>query len=154
MDQRLPPCAYWALRLPVPPMTTPTTSAPLYTAAWPHHPNAAYWPLLPSTVGVTTSDHGQSNTGGYSCSPYSMPPTFSQIEVTSPGHVTQWWVREGHNASSPHWANMSYFPYTYTGPTPCGPDSETQDDRFRLSEPGEMQMPATGLRQMLTPAER
>jgi hypothetical protein len=49
---------------------------------------------------------------------------------------------------------MSYFPYTYTGPTPCGPNSETQDDRFPLSQPREMQMPATGLRQMPALAER
>jgi hypothetical protein len=63
-------------------------------------------------------------------------------------------VREGHDASSPHWANMSYFPYTYIGPTTCGPNSETQDDRFPLSQPREMQMPATGLRQMPAPVER
>jgi hypothetical protein len=74
--------------------------------------------------------------------------------ITSPGHVTRWWVRDGLDVSSPHWANMSYFPYTYTGPTTCGPNSETQDDRFPLSQPGEMQMLATGLRQMSAPAER
>jgi hypothetical protein len=41
-----------------------------------------------------------------------------------------------------------YFPYTYTGPMPCGSDSETQDDRFPLPQTGEMQMPAVGLGQM------
>jgi hypothetical protein len=56
--------------------------------------------------------------------------------ITSPGHVTRWWVRKGHDAISPHWANMGYYPYPFTGPTPCGPDSETQDDRFPLSQPG------------------
>jgi hypothetical protein len=48
---------------------------------------------------------------------------------------------------------MSYFLYTYTGPTPCGPDSETQDDRFPLSQPGEMQMPAPAERQGPAPGE-
>jgi hypothetical protein len=41
-----------------------------------------------------------------------------------------------------------YFPYTYTGPMPCGSHSETQDDRFPLPQTGEMQMPAVGLGQM------
>jgi hypothetical protein len=41
-----------------------------------------------------------------------------------------------------------YFPYTYTGPMPCGSDSETQDDRFPLSQTREMQMPTVGLGQM------
>lgn len=49
---------------------------------------------------------------------------------------------------SPHWANMLCFPYLYTGPTLCGSDSETQDDRFPLLQPGERQMPGMGLRQM------
>jgi hypothetical protein len=146
MDQKPPPCAHRALRLPVPPTTTPTALAPLYTATWPHLPDAAYRPLLPGTVGVITSDHGQTSATGYSCSPYSVPPTFSQIGITSPGHVTRWWVREGHDASIPHWANSVYYPYPFIGPTPCGPDSETQDDRFPLSQPREIQMPAAGLR--------
>jgi len=41
-----------------------------------------------------------------------------------------------------------YFPYTYTPPTPCNPDSETQDDRVLLSQTGEMQMPDVGLGQI------
>jgi hypothetical protein len=73
--------------------------------------------------------------------------------ITSPGHVTRWWVREGHDASSPHWANSVYYPYPFIGPMPCGPDSETQDDRFPLSQPREIQMPAAGLRQMPAPAD-
>jgi hypothetical protein len=39
----------------------------------------------------------------------------------------------------------SYFPYTYTGPLTCNPDNKTQDNRFPLSQTGEMQMPAVGL---------
>jgi hypothetical protein len=140
MDQRPPPCAHRAPHLPVPPTTMRTALAPLYTAAWPHHPDAAYRPLLPDTVGVITSDHGQTSTAGYSCSPYSVPSTFSQMGITSPGHVTRWWVREGHDAISPHWANMGYYPYPFTGTMPCGPDSETQDNRFPLSQPGKLQM--------------
>jgi len=130
MDQRPPPYAHRAPRLPVPPTTISTAPEPLYTAAWLHHPDAAYRPLLPGTVGMTTSDHEQTSTAGYSCSPYSMPPTFSQMGITSPGHVTRWWVREVHNTIRPHWANMGYYPYPFTGPTPCGSDSETQDGRF------------------------
>jgi len=114
MDQRPPPCAHRAPHLPVPPTTMPTALAPLYTTAWPHHPDAAYRPLLPGTVGVIPSDHGQTSTAGYSCSPYSVPSTFSQMGITSPGHVTRWWVREGHDAISPHWANMGYYPYPFT----------------------------------------
>jgi hypothetical protein len=41
-----------------------------------------------------------------------------------------------------------YFLYTYIALAPCNPDSETQDDRFLLSQTGEMQMPAVGLGQM------
>lgn len=41
-----------------------------------------------------------------------------------------------------------YFPYTYSGPITCNPDSETQDGRFPLSQTGEMQMPAVGLGQI------
>jgi hypothetical protein len=74
--------------------------------------------------------------------------------ITSPGHVTRWWAREGHDAVSPHWANMGYYPYPFTPPRPCRSDSETQDDRFPLSQPREMQMPATGLRQMPAPTKR
>jgi hypothetical protein len=99
--------------------------ASLYTVAWPLHPDATYRPLLLGMVGVTTSDHRQTSTAGYSCSSYSVPPTFSQMGITSPGHVTRWWVREGHDAISPHWANMGYYPYPFTGPMSCGPDSET-----------------------------
>jgi len=53
----------------------------------------------------------------------------------------------------PHWDNMSYFPYPYSGPMPCGFDSETQDDRFPLPQPGQRQMPATGVTQIPTPRE-
>jgi len=145
MDQRPPPYAHGAPRLPVPSMTTSTAQVSLHTAPWPHHPYAAYRPLLPSTARMTTSDHGQTSYAGYFSSPYSVPPTFSQMGITLPGHVTRWWVREGHDGISPHWANMPYFPYTYTGPTPCGSDSETHDDRFPLPQLGERQMPATGV---------
>jgi len=146
MDQRPPHCAHWASHLPVPSMTTSTAQASLHIAPWPHHPDTAYRPFLPSTAGMTVSDHGQTSSTGYFSSPYSVPLTFSQMGITSPGHVTQWWVQEGHDGISPHWANMPYFPYTYTGPTPCGFDSETQDDRFSLPQPGERQMSATGVR--------
>jgi hypothetical protein len=151
MDQRPSPCAHRAPRLPVPSMTTPTAPAPPYTAAWPHHPDATYRPLMPGTVGVTTSDHGQTSTAGYFSSPYSVPPTFSQMGITSPGHVTQWWAREGHDWMRTH-GYMPYFPYTYTRPAPCGSESETQDDEFPMSQTGEMQMPAMGLGQMPAPA--
>jgi hypothetical protein len=152
MDQRPPPCAHRAPSLPVPPTTTPTASTPLYTAAWPHHPDAAYRPLMPSTVGTTTSDHGRASGAGYS--PYLLPPTFLHMGITSPGHVARWWAREGHDAGSPHWANMGYYPYPFTPPMSCNPDNKIQDDRFPLSQLGEMQMPATVLRQMPAPAER
>jgi hypothetical protein len=42
----------------------------------------------------------------------------------------------------------SYFLYTYIAPTPCNPDSGTQDDRFLLSQTAEMQMSAVGLGQI------
>jgi len=151
MDQRPPPCAHRAPRLPVPPTTTPTALAPLCTTGWPHHPDAAYRPLLPGTVAVPTSDHGQTSTAGYSCSPYSELPTFLQMEITPPGHVTRWWVREGYDGLGQH-GYVPYFPYPYTRPTPCGSDSETQDDRFPLTQTGEIQMQGMGLRQMLTSA--
>jgi hypothetical protein len=140
MDQR-PPHAYRAPRPPVTPMTKPTDSTALYIAAWPHHPGAAYRPLLPGTMAVPTSDHGQTSTAGCRSSPLSELPTLSQIGFTPPGNVARWWVREG---MGPH-GYASYFPYTYTGPMTCNPDSETQDDRFPLSQTGEMQMPAVGL---------
>jgi hypothetical protein len=144
MDQRPPPCAYRAPRPSMTPMTTPTNSTALYTAAWPHHPDAAYRPLLPGTVPLPTSDHGQTSTAGYCSSPYSELPTLSQIGFTPPGNVARWWVREG---MGPH-GYAPYFPYTYTGPMPCGTDSETHDDRFPLPQTEEMQMPAVGLGQM------
>jgi len=125
MDQRSPPCAYRAHRPPVPPMTTPTYSTALYTAAWLHHPDVAYRPLLLGTVAVPTSDHGQTSTAGYCSSPYSELSTLSQIGFTPPGNVARWWVREG---IEPH-GYASYFQYTYTGPMPCESDCETQDDR-------------------------
>jgi hypothetical protein len=153
MDQRPPPCAHRAPCLLVPSTTTSTAQASLHTASWPYHPDATCRPFLPGTVRMTMSDHGQTSSAGYYCSPYSLPPTFSQMWITSPGHVTRWWAREGHDGISPHWANMLYFPYTYTGPTPCGSDRETQDDRFSLPQPGERQMPATGVRQMPTLGE-
>jgi hypothetical protein len=139
MDQRPPPCAHRAPRLPVPPTTMPTASAPLYTAGWPHHPDAAYRPLLSGTVAVPTSDRGQTSIAGYSGSPYSEPLTFSQMGITPPSHVTRWWVREGYDGLGQH-GYASYFPYPYTGPTPCESDSETQDDRFPQTQTGEMQM--------------
>jgi hypothetical protein len=125
MDQRPPSCAHRAPCLPVPPTTTSTSPTPLYTMAWPHHPNAAYRPLLPSTVGMTTSDHGQTNTAGYSSFPYSVPLTLSQMGITSPGHVTRWCAPEGYDGMTPQWPNMLYFPYPYTIPAPCGSNSET-----------------------------
>jgi hypothetical protein len=60
-------------------------------------------------------------------------------------------VREGYDGMMPH-GYAPYFPYPYTGPTPCESDSETQDDRFLLPQTREMQMPAMGLRQMSAPA--
>jgi hypothetical protein len=147
MDQRPPPCAHRAPCPPVPPMTTPTDSTTLYTTTWPHHPDAAYRPLLPGTVAEATSNHGQTSTAGCFSSPYSEAPTLSQIGFTASGNVTRWWLREG---MGPH-GYVPYFPYTYTAPPPCNPDSETQDDRFLLSQTGEMQMPAMGLGQ--TPAQ-
>jgi hypothetical protein len=41
-----------------------------------------------------------------------------------------------------------YFPFTYSVPSTCNPDSETQDSRFPLSQTEEMQMPAVGLGQI------
>jgi hypothetical protein len=38
-----------------------------------------------------------------------------------------------------------YFPYTYSVPMACNPDSETQDERFDLSQTWEIQIPAVGL---------
>jgi hypothetical protein len=137
MDQRLPPCAHRAPRLPVPPTTMSTYPAPLYTAAWPHHPDAAYRPLLPDTAGMTMSHHGQTSTAGYS-SPYSVPPTLSQMGITSPGHVARWCAPEGYDGMTPPWPHMMYSSHPYTPPTPCGSDSETQDDRFPLPQTGEI----------------
>jgi hypothetical protein len=125
-------------------MTTPTDSTALYIAVWPHHPDAAYRPLLPGTVAMPTSDHGQTSTAGYCSSPYSELPTLSQIGFTPPSNVARWWVRE---RMGPH-GYAPYFPYTYTGPMPYGSDSETHDDRFPLPQTGEMQMPTVGLGQM------
>jgi hypothetical protein len=87
------------------------------------------------------SDHKQTSTAGCSSSPYSELPTLSQIGFTPPGNVTRWWLREGMGP----YGYTPYFPYTYTPPTPCNPDSETQDDRVLLSQTGEMQMPDVGL---------
>jgi hypothetical protein len=144
MDQRPPPYAYRAPRPPVPPMTTPTDSTALYTAAWPHHPDGAYRPLMPGTVAVLTSDHGQTSTAGPCSSPLSELPTLSQIGFTQPGNAYRWWVREGRGPQG----YAPYFPYTYSVPSTCNPDSETQDDRFPLSQTGEMQMPAVGFGQI------
>jgi hypothetical protein len=123
------------------PMTTPTDSTALYTAAWPHHSDGAYRPLLPGTVAVPTSDHGQTSTARHCSSPLSELPTLSQIGFTQPGNVARWWVREGMGPQG----YATYFPYTYSVPSTCNPDSETQDDRFPLSQTGEIQMPAVGL---------
>jgi hypothetical protein len=148
MDQRPPPYAYRAPRPPVPPMTKPTDSTALYTAAWPHHPDGAYRPLLPGTVAEPTSDHGQTSTAGCCSSPLSEPPTLSQIGFTQPGNVARWWVREGMGPQG----YTPYFPFTYSVPMTCNPDSETQDGRFPLSQTGEMQMPVVGLGQILAQA--
>lgn len=144
MDHGRHPYAYRAPRPPVPPMTTPTDSTPVYTTAWPHHPDGAYRPLLPGMVAVPTSDHGQTSTAGPSSSPLSEPPTLSQIGFTQPGNTYRWWVREGIGSQG----YAPYFPYTYSGPMTCNPDSETLDGRFPLSHTGEMQMPAVGLGQI------
>jgi hypothetical protein len=156
MDQRPPGYAHRAPRLPVPPtttpghpMTTPTAPALLYTGAWPHHPGGSYRPLMPGTVGATTSAHGQTSGDGYT--PYSLPPTFSQMGITSPGHVDRWYVRDGHALTS-HLYNVGYYQYPFTRPRLCGSDSETQDNRFPLPQSGEMQMPAAGMGPLLTPA--
>jgi hypothetical protein len=42
--------------------------------------------------GMSTSNPGQTSAAGYSSFPYSVPPTFSQLGITSPGHVTRWWT--------------------------------------------------------------
>ncbi|XP_062171470.1 uncharacterized protein LOC133877245 isoform X2 [Alnus glutinosa] len=144
MDQRPPHYAYRAPSPPVPPMTTPTVSTALYSAAWPHHPDGPYRPLLPGTVAVPTSDHGQSSTAGPCSSPLSELPTLSQIGFTQPGNAYRWWLREGMGSQG----YAPYFPYTYSGPMTCNPDSETQDVGFPLSQTGEMQMPAMGLGQI------
>jgi hypothetical protein len=130
MDQRPPSCAHRAPRPPVPPTTTSIAQAPLYTVPWPYQPDGVYRPLLPGMAGMTIVDHGQTNSVGYSCSPYSVPPTLSQMGITSAGHVTRWWVPEGYDGMNPHHAYMPYFLYLYTRPTPCGSDSETQNDRI------------------------
>jgi hypothetical protein len=139
MDQRPPHYAYRAPSPPVPPMTTPTVSTALYSAAWPHHPDGAYRPLLPGTVAWPTSDHGQTSTAGPCSSPFSEPPSLSQLGFTQPGNAYRWWVNQ------PGYA--SYSPFTCSVPT-CNPDSETQDCRLPLSQTGEMQMPAVGLGQI------
>jgi hypothetical protein len=118
-----------------------TPQGSLYTAPLPHHPDDVYRPLLPSTVGYQP-DHGQTGSAGYSCSPYSMPPTFLQLGITSLGHVARCWAREGHDGISPLWANMPYNLFPWYGPTPCGTDSEMQDYRLPLTQPGERQMQA------------
>jgi hypothetical protein len=137
MDQRPPACAHRAPRLPVPCTTTstPAMSAALHTTPWPHHPDAVYRPLPPGTVGMSRSDPGQTSAAGYSPSPY---PTFSQLGITSLGHVDRWWARECHDPSR----FPLYYPFLLTPPMPVNPDCETQDDRFPLSQPGEMPMPA------------
>ncbi|XP_062162130.1 uncharacterized protein LOC133869188 [Alnus glutinosa] len=144
MDQGRHPYAYRAPRPPVPPMTTPTDSTPVYTEAWPPHPDGAYRPLLPGMVAVPTSDHGQTSTAGVGSSPLSEPPTLSQLGFTQPGNAYRWWVQEGVGSQG----YAPYFPYTYSRPMTCNPDSETQDCRFPLSQTGEMQMPAVGLGQI------
>jgi hypothetical protein len=47
---------------------------------------------------------------------------------------------------------MAYTLYLWFGPTPCGSDSETQDDRFSLPQPKERQM-STRVRQMSAPGD-
>jgi hypothetical protein len=101
-------------------------------------------------MAVPTSNRGQTSTAGYSGSSYSEPQTFLEIGITPPGHVSRWWVREGYDGLGQH-GYAPYFPYPYTGPTPFGSNSETQDDRFPLTQTGEMQMQGMGLRQMPAP---
>jgi hypothetical protein len=117
-----PDATYRPLPLVTAGMPTSTAQGPLQTTSWPHHPDAAYKPLIPATAGMTTSDHGQTSTIGYSCSPYSMHQTLSQIGIASPGHVTRWWVREGRDGEN---GGVSYWLFPYNGPIPCGSDSET-----------------------------
>jgi hypothetical protein len=104
---------------------------------------------MPGTVGATTSAHGQTSGDGYTL--YYLPPTFSLMGITSPGHVDRWYVRDGHALTS-HLYNVGYYQYPFTGPRLCGSDSETQDDRFPLPQSGEMQMPVAGLGPFLAPA--
>jgi hypothetical protein len=92
---------------------------------------------------MAMSNHGQTNSTGYSCSPYSVPPTFSELEITSPGH----------DGIIPLWVNMSYTLYPWSGPASCESDSETQDDRFPLPQPKVRQMPAPRESQMPAPGE-
>jgi hypothetical protein len=130
---------------PYPTTSTPAMLAALHTTPWPHHPDAVYRPLPPGTAGMSRSDPGQTSAAGYSPSPYS---TFSQLGITSPSHIDRWWERECHDPSR----FPLYYPYPLTPPMPVNPDSETQDDRFPLSQPGEMPMPAMRLGQMSAPA--
>jgi len=137
MYQRLPSCAHRAPCPPVPSTTTSTAQGSLYMVPWPHHPDCAYRPLLLGTAGVAMADHRQTGSAGYSCSPYSEPPSFSQLGISSPGHVTRWWVQKGHDEIGQHsWAHMPYTPYPWSGPAPCGSDSETQDIGFRCHSRG------------------
>jgi hypothetical protein len=96
---------------------------------------------MPGMVVVPTSDHGQTSTAGCYSSLLSEPSTLSQIGFTPPGNVARWWVREGMGPQG----YAPYFSYTYSVPMACNPDSETHDDRFPLSQTGEMQIPAVGL---------
>jgi len=100
--------------------------------------------LLPGMVAVPTSDHGQTSTAGPCSSPLSEPPTLSQIGFTQSGNAYRWWLREGMGSQG----YAPYFPFTYSVPSTCNPDSEMQDGRFPLSQTGEMQMPAVGLGQI------
>jgi hypothetical protein len=119
-----------------PPTSTPAMSAALHTTPWPHHPDAVYRPLPPGTAGMSRSDPTQTSSAGYSSSlsPYT---TFSQMGLTSPGHIDRWWARECHDLSR----FPLYYPHPLTPTMPVNPDSETQDDRFPLPQRGGMPMP-------------
>jgi hypothetical protein len=82
-----------------------------------------------------------------------MPLTFSQIGITSPGHVAQYWAQEGLDGISSHWANMPYNLFPWYVPAPCGSNSETQDYGLPLNQPCERQMLASGESQMPAPGE-
>jgi hypothetical protein len=112
MDQRPPPCAHRAPRMPVPSTSTPHGS--LYTQ--PHHTNGAYRPLLSSKVGYQP-EHRYTGFAGYSSLPSIMSPMlpqpYSMPETMSPFGIT--------------YSPLPYEPYPWLGGIPYGTNSETQD---------------------------